>query len=164
MTRKILSSLCLLLLFALPARAADKGGIELTSTAEVEITVKNDQGVKEVKRVPAGEANVVPGEIVIFTTHYANLGSQPATNLAIKNPVSEHMTYVAGSAEGQGTRIEFSIDNGKTFAQPEQLKIKTEDGKERTAVAADYTNIRWIIVGELGPGAKGLVSYKGKVK
>jgi uncharacterized repeat protein (TIGR01451 family) len=164
MTKKIFTTAGLLLLLVLPARAADQGGIELKSTAQVDITVKNDKGINEVIRVDAATANVVPGDTVIFTTNYANLGSQPATDVVINNPVAEHMTYVAGSAEGIGTRIEFSINNGKTFARPEQLKIKTADGKERLAGAADYTHIRWTILGEIGPGAKGFVSYKGKVK
>lgn len=164
MPKKILTTLGLLLLFALPAPAADKGGLELKSTAEVDITVKNDQGVDQVIRVEAASTNVVPGDTVIFTTHYANLGSLPATEVVINNPLSEHMLYLAGSAQGKGTRIEFSIDNGKTFAEPGQLKIKTDEGKERLAVPADYTHIRWTILGAIGAGAKGSVSYKAKVK
>lgn len=164
MTKKLLTTLSLLLLCALPALAASKGGIELKSTAEVDITVKNDQGVNQVIRVDAATANIVPGDTVIFTTHYDNQGSQPATDVVISNSIDAHMTYVADSATGKGTRIEFSIDNGKTFAQPEQLKIKTAEGQERLATAAEYTSIRWTILGELGPGAKGLVSYKAKVK
>lgn len=164
MPKKFLTTMGLLLLLALPVQAAEKGGIELKSTAEVDITVKNDKGAKEVMRVDAANANVVPGDTVIFTTHYANLGSQPATNVVIHNPVPAHMLYLDDSAAGEGARIEFSIDNGKTFARPEQLKIKTTEGKERMATAAEYTHIRWTILGEIGPGAKGLVSYKAKVK
>jgi uncharacterized repeat protein (TIGR01451 family) len=164
MTKKLLTALSLGLLFALPALAADKGGIELKSTAEVDITVKNEQGVDQVIRVDAATANIVPGDTVIFTTHYENQGTQPATDVVVSNPLDKHMTYVADSAAGKGTRIEFSIDHGKTFAQPEQLKVKTVEGKERLATATEYTSIRWTILGELGSGAKGLVSYKAKVK
>lgn len=164
MTKKFFTTLSLLLLVAFPAIAAEKGGIELKSTAEVDIVVKNDKGVNEVIRVEAASANIVPGDTVIFTTHYANLGNQPATAVVINNPISEHMIYVDGSAEGKGTRIEFSVDHGKTFARPDQLKIKTDAGKERQAAAAEYTHIRWTMTGELAKGAKGFVSYKGKVK
>lgn len=164
MTKKIFTTWGLLLLLVLPAQAAEQGGIELKSTAEVDITVTNDQGVQAVVRVPAAEANVVPGDTVIFTTHYENQGTQAATAVVINNPLPEHMLYLDDSAAGDGTRIEFSIDHGKTFAPPEQLKIKTAQGYERLATAADYTHIRWTILGELGPGAKGLVSYKARVK
>lgn len=164
MIKKLLTTLSFFLLFALPVQAADKGGIELKSTAQVDITVKNDKGVNEVVRVEAAKANVVPGDTVIFTTHYVNHGAQSANNVVINNPVAKNMLYLEGSAEGTGLRCEYSIDNGKTFARPEQLKIKTADGKERLALAAEYTHIRWTVLGELGPGAKGLVSYKAKVK
>lgn len=162
MTRKFLSTLCLLLLVALPALAA--GEVNLKSTAEVDITIKNDKGEKEVLRVPAASSNIVPGDTVIFTTHYENQGIQPATDVVINNPMPEHMLYLDGSAEGKKTRIEFSIDKGKTFATADRLKIMDVDGKERLATAADYTHIRWTVEGALEKGAKGSVSFKAKVK
>src|SRR5512139_193203 len=78
--------------------AQQKGGIELATVAEVEVTGKNAQGEKEVKRMEAAMAKVVPGEVVIFTTRYANKGKEPANNVTIMNPVPEHMTYVDKSA------------------------------------------------------------------
>jgi uncharacterized repeat protein (TIGR01451 family) len=162
MIKKILSGLCLLLLFALPVRAAEKGGIELTSTAEVEVSVVNDRGVAELKRVPAAEANVVPGDPVIFTNHYSNMG-EPAEQVIIANPLPENMVYVAGTAEGAGAVIEFSVDGGKSYGPPEELKVQGNNGRERMAEAADYTNIRWTI-GSIGKGESGSVSFQAKVK
>jgi uncharacterized repeat protein (TIGR01451 family) len=164
MTNKFLTTLGLLLLLALPVQAADKGGIELKSTAEVEITVKNDQGVSQVTRVDAATAKVVPGDTVIFTTYYANIGANPATDIVIDNPLPEHMLYLGGSAEGMTPRIEFSVDHGKTFAAASKLRIKDAAGQERPATAADYTHIRWTMVGTLEKGAKGSVSFRAKVE
>lgn len=164
MTKKFLATLSLLLLVALPASAAEKKGIELKSTAEVDITVKNDKGVSEVIRVEAASANVAPGDTVIFSTYYAYQGEKPATDVVINNPLPEHMLYLDGTAEGKGTRIEFSVDKGQTFAAANNLKIKDTEGKERPATAADYTHIRWTIEGALQNGAKGSVSFKAKVK
>ena len=164
MTKKLLATLSLLLLVALPASAVEKKGIELKSTAEVDIIVKNDKGVNEVVRVAAADANVAPGDTVIFTTHYQYQGEKPATNVVINNPLPEHMLYVDGTAEGKGTHIDFSVDQGQTFAAASQLKIKDAEGKEQPASAADYTDIRWTIEGALQNGAKGSVSYKAKVK
>jgi uncharacterized repeat protein (TIGR01451 family) len=164
MTKKLLATLSLLLLVALPASAVEKKGIELKSTAEVDIIVKNDKGVNEVVRVAAADTNVAPGDTVIFSTSYEYQGAQPATDVVINNPLPEHMLYLDGTAEGKGTRIEFSVDKGQTFAAANQLKIKDAEGKEQPASAADYTNIRWTIEGALQDGAKGSVSFKAKVK
>lgn len=164
MTKKFLATLSLLLLVALSATAAEKKGIELKSTAEVDITVKNDKGVNEVIRVEAASANVAPGDTVIFSTYYVNQGDKPATDVVINNPLPEHMLYLDGTAEGKGTRIEFSADKGKTFAAANKLKVKDAEGKDRSASAADYTHIRWIMEGALVSGAKGSVSFKAKVK
>lgn len=164
MPNKFFTTICFVLMLTLPALAAEKKGVELTSTAEVEIIVKNDKGEKETQRVAAANANVVPGDTVIFTTRYENQGSQPATNVVIKNPLPEHMLYLENSAAGKNTRIEFSSDGGKNFAPANKLKVKEGDGKERAATAADYTHIRWITEGALEKGARGSVSYKAKVK
>lgn len=164
MTNKFLTILSLLLLFALPLQAAEKGAIELKSTAEVEIAVKNDQGVVELKRVPAASTKVVPGDTVIFTNYYKNLGEKPAEGVVLGNPVPEHMVYITGSAEGQGARIEFSIDRGKRFGLPETLKVKEKNGEERLATAAEYTHIRWTLTGAIAKGEGGSVSFRAKVK
>jgi len=82
----------------------------------------------------------------------------------IKNPVPEHMLYVEGSAEGKGTKIEFSVDKGRTFEAAGKLMVPTPDGKKRRAAAADYTYIRWTIEKPLHKGANGSVSFRAKVK
>lgn len=163
MTRKVLTALCLMLLVALPAFAESKG-IELKSVAEVDVPIINAKGVKELVRVEAASANVAPGDTVIFTTRYSYEGAQPATNVVINNPLPEHMLYLDSSAEGKGTRIEFSVDQGKTFSTPDKLKIKNAEGKEIPAAAADYTHIKWTFEKAIENNAKGSVSFKAKVK
>ena len=164
MTKKILTVLSLLLLLSLPAAAVDKEAVNLTSVAEVEVTVRNDKGEEEVKRVEASKAHVTPGDTVIFTNAYANTGKEPATGVIVTNPVSEHMVYMDGTAEGKDARIEFSVDKGKSFGAPDQLKVKGQDGKEKPASAADYTHIRWTLSKPLAPGGKGNVSFRARVK
>mgnify|MGYP001572107144 FL=1 len=164
MKKRILTVLSMLVLLSLQTIAADKGAIELKSVSEVEVTVKNEKGEKEVKRVEAAKANVTPGDTVIFTTYYSNNGKEAASDIVINNPMPEHMLYIDGSAEGSGTKIEFSVDKGKSFGLPETLKVIDAKGKERTAGASDYTNIRWTLSKPLGSGGKGSVSFRAKVK
>lgn len=164
MIRKILIMLSLAILLSFQAEAADQGGVELESVSEVEVTVDNGQGEMVVTRVDASMARVEPGDTVIFTNYYKNLGAQPAESVVLVNPVPEHMTYVAETAEGAGTRIEFSVDGGKSFAAPENLMIKDENDKEKVAEPGDYTHIRWTMLEAIGKDGAGNVSFKAKVK
>jgi len=154
----------LALLVPAAAWAQKKGGIEIRTVSEVEVTQTNAAGIQEVKRADATKTKVLPGEPVIYTNYYSYSGDQPATDVVIKNPVPENTVYVDGSAEGKNTKIEFSVDKGRTFAAADRLKIRSPDGKERRAVAADYTHIRWTIEKPLQKGAKGSVSFRAKVK
>jgi uncharacterized repeat protein (TIGR01451 family) len=141
-----------------------QGDIVITSVAEVEVAQKNAQGKTEMKRVDATKARVAPGDVVIFTTRYSNRGKQPAAGVVITNPVPEHMAYVDLSAAGKDTRIDFSIDGGKTYGSPERLAVTDKDGKTRPAMPADYTHIRWTVAGALAPGASGSVTFRARIK
>jgi uncharacterized repeat protein (TIGR01451 family) len=156
-------SIAVLLLLAAPAPAQQKGGIVLTSVSEVEVTKQNAEGKKEVKRIDAAMAKVVPGDMVIFTVSYANSDTKPADRVLVINPVPQHMAYLDKSAEGTGAVIEFSVDGGKTYAAPGKLLV-TAEGKQRPAAASDYTHIRWTISKPLAPGAKGSVSFRAVLK
>jgi uncharacterized repeat protein (TIGR01451 family) len=153
-----------LALLPLMAWGQQKGAIELTSIAEVEILQKNEKGKEELKRVEASKANVAPGDTVIFSVRYVNNGDKPAADVVIKNPVPQHMAYVRKSAGGAGARIDFSIDGGKTYATADKLNVKGADGKERTALASEYTHIRWTMEKPVVNGGKGLVFFRAKVK
>jgi len=165
MWNKMIGCMQVLLVVLLPLVAgAQQGDIVVTSIAEVEVTQKNAQGAPEVKRVEASKAKVVPGDVVIFTTRYANKGKAPATGVVITNPVPEHMSYVDRSAEGKGTKIDFSVDGGKTYGIPEKLQVNGKDGKVRPALAGDYTHIRWTVTNPLAPGAEGQVTFRARIK
>ena len=163
MIQRIFGLFFTLLLISSTAWAQQKGAVELITKAEVDVTTTNGQGVKEVKRVEASKANVVPGDKVIYTITYKNNGAKPATAVVVKDPVPEHMVYIEGSAAGEGAKIEFSIDHGKTYGPAGGLTVADAQGKKRKAVAADYTHIRWTIA-KVAPGGKGSVTFNAKVK
>ncbi len=142
--------------------AQPKGNIELKAVAEVEMEVINAKGEKELKRVPA--ARVVPGDFVIYTIYYANVGKEPADKVVITNPIPEHMRFEDGSASGEGTRITFSVDGGKRYDVPVNLTIVGADGKKRPAKGSDYTHIRWTLQKSLTPEEKGLVSFRAQLE
>jgi len=163
--RKIVTVvLALALLAPVAVWAQQNSGIAIRSISEIEVKQKNADGREEVKRVDATKTKVLPGETVIYTNYYTYNGDKPATDVVIKNPVPEHMVYLDGSAEGKGARIEFSVDKGKTYTTADKAKVRSANGKERRATAADYTNIRWTLESPLQKGGKGGVSFKAKVK
>jgi len=143
------------------AAPAKPGDIVVTSLAEQEVEVKLPDGKTEKKRQPVLTA--IPGAEVIYTTRFTNRGKRPAGNVVVTNPVPEHTVFVGGSAFGENTSMTYSLD-GINFNTPDKLKVKTPDGKERTALPSEYTAIRWAYRGELAPGKTGEVGFRVRIK
>jgi uncharacterized repeat protein (TIGR01451 family) len=134
----------------------------LKAVAEMEVEVINDDGQKEVKRVPA--AKVVPGDVVIYTIYYTNNGAEAAENFVITNPVPEHMVYLASSAEGDNSEITFSVDGGNSYDVPGNLNIADPEGKPKAAKVSDYTHIRWAMIKPVAPEKTGHVNFKAQLE
>lgn len=154
---KMFSAL-LLAATSLPALA----GIELDTTAEVEVVSTNEQGEQVVTRKQA--STVVPGTEVIYTITAVNKGQDKADNVVVTNPVPPHTVYVEGSASGAGTDITFSVDGGQSYAAPAELTVTDSNGEQRNATAEDYTHLRWRYRTSLGPAQQAPVSYRAQVK
>jgi len=161
----ILLALCMVFLTCLagwPAQAQDGRHLDLSSTVEKETVVVNDRGEEEVVVMPAD--TVLPGDTVILTTKYSNVGEEPADNVVITNPVPEQLVFVGGSAQGDGTAITFSADGGQTYDVPERLTVVGGDGRARPAQPAEYTHIRWTVNKSIKPGDEGQVSFRAALK
>lgn len=158
---RALSRLLLGLLLALPALAL-AGDLELKSEAFQDVAVKGKDGKVQKKRQAV--ATAVPGSEVLYVISYRNKGSKPAADIVINNPVPAEMRFQAGSAEGAGTRVEVSVDGGKTFGALDTLQVKGADGKPRASRAEDVTHVRWSVLGAVAPGKEGSVSYRAVVK
>ena len=148
----------LLLFFGTSAIA---GTLVLKVTAKKETEVVTPDGKKVIQYVDVD--SVVPGNVLLYSINYHNQGAEKAEAVVIANPIPEHMVYVPGSAQGAGTIVRFSVDNGKTFDVPEHLII-VENGKTRPATAADYTNIQWSFKKDVSPDGKGSVEYRARLK
>jgi len=145
------------------AQAEQKGQIELKMVVEQEVTVTNEDGEKTVERTEA--KLVLPGDEVIYTITYRNIGEEEATNVVITNPIPQHMIYKAGTALGDGTEIVYSVD-GSHFDLADKLKVKLPlpDAGERPATVQDYSHIRWILKTPVAPGKTGEVSYRARLE
>lgn len=145
-----------------PAALAADAAIKVTSIAQTEVTETDKKGKKTIKLTPVTKA--VPGTDVIYTTTFKNTLKKPAEDISINNPIPNDSEYVEGSAFGKDCEILFSADGGKTFGHAEQLKIKSADSKERTALPGEYTHIRWNYKKQLAPGKSGEVGFRATIK
>ena len=141
---------------------AQQGAIQLEHKAEQRETFTDESGLEQTRLVEA--ARVLPGEEVLFTVTYTNVGDEAAEDVVIVNPVPEHMFYVSDSATGENTSITFSVDGGKTFAAPQDLLITDAFGAERPAAAKDYSHIRWVIESDVTAGGNGTVHFAAVVE
>jgi uncharacterized repeat protein (TIGR01451 family) len=157
--KNVLYALPLLLAgtFALAAPPA----LKVTQVAETEKTVVAPDGSKQTMLVPA--ELVPPGGEVVYTVKFENVGTQPATDVVVTNPVPEHTRFVANSAGGPGTEVTFSVDGGKTFATPDRLNVRGPEG-ERAATADDYTHLRFRLLNPLPPGQVAYARFRTAVK
>jgi uncharacterized repeat protein (TIGR01451 family) len=138
------------------AFAQGEGCIVLKSIAEVEQVTVNAKGEKSTKLVPL--AKVVPGVEVTWTITANNICKVPSEKVVINDAVPEHMTYVANSAIGPGSDVEFSVD-GKTFAAADLLTV-VENGATRKARPDEYKRIRWNFKNSFAPGAQGFGRFR----
>jgi uncharacterized repeat protein (TIGR01451 family) len=156
----IVTILVYVLLLASTSASAmqESGPIQLVSRAEVEVVETDAGGKQHIQRVAATE--VIPGEDVIYTLTFENVGTESGSDIVIQNPIPAHTVYRPDSASGRNTRISFSIDGGKSFSPAGLLTVTEADGSERIATASEYTTIRWHYTKPLQPGEKSSVEFR----
>ena len=150
-------------LFLLPAAAlATDGTLQVQTTAQKEITIVGDDGERETRLVPV--TTVVPGDEVIYTITFTNVGNEEADAITITDPVPSQMRYIEGSAFSAGAELQFSVDGGANWGVAEELTVLDEQGELRPAVAADYTHIRWVMRHPIAPGKRGFARFKAALR
>ncbi len=159
---RILVSAALLAAAGLSTALAAEGTIELRTVAETELEVVNEEGVREILREEA--ATVVPGDDVIFTIHFANVGSEPAENVVITDQIPEHMLFRDLEGGYEGALVTISVDGGGRYDLPGNLVVTDDQSGERPAEAHDYTHLRWTLPAPVAPGEKGFVVYRAQLQ
>jgi uncharacterized repeat protein (TIGR01451 family) len=144
------------------AGAGAQGSLQLTNEVFQEVTTTGADGKKTVKRVPA--TTVVPGTEVIYVVTYKNVGTQPAENVVVTNPVPKELALKSESTAVPGTTVEYSVDGGKTYGALATLRVVGADGKPRAALAGDVTHVRWKLARAVKPGEQGSVSLRAVLK
>lgn len=149
----------LLVLAAWLCSASALGEVTLeTSVRKVETTL---DGSGEVKRELLATDDVVPGEELRYSIRFTNESATPvdAERIVITNPIPEGTRYVAGSAGGDGTEVEFSGD-GEVFQGGEgAISTATDSGTAEAEGDSRVRSLRWTYRRELGPGESSEVYF-----
>ena len=135
--------------------------IAVRAIAEVESRTLRE-GREISKLLPADR--VVSGDWLVYTLEVRNSASTPVPHPTVTYPVPEHLSYVADSAVGPATEVSYSVDGGRSFDAPENLRIQDADGQRRLAAASDYTHIRWQLKNSLKGNSVAFVRFRARVK
>ncbi len=161
----------LVCLLAVGSTAVAFAGKEMRRRASVagkpEVAVALNGSVKrEDKTLSIEEAETVrPGEILDWAITSENKGTAPAERYSAFGQIPRGTSFVAGSAQGSGTNVTYSIDGGKTFAPQPLVEERQADGtvKRVPAPVSMYTQIRYEWSDALDAGAKFSAFYKVRV-
>ena len=137
---------------------SSRGGLEVSSTLE-RIAPKAAERGDTVLDVAAPTAEPQADELVL-SVEFTNTSEQVIDAVRITSPVPANVRYVADSASGPGSEALFSVDQGRTFAQPKELTIVGADGVPRAADAAQYTHVRFVLDAPLDAGATGIARFR----
>ncbi len=142
--------------------AQEAGSLELMTTVAKILETNEPDGGTRTQLLPVETA--IPGDEVIYTVTFTNVGDASADNIRITNPIPDEMLYVAGSAFGPGTDVLYSADGGENYGLPGELVVANSDGSQREAAADDYTHIRWTLNTPLDAGARGFARFRAVLR
>jgi len=127
------------------------------------IVIKAIAEVEQSSKLVAAD-RVVSGDAVLYTLEVRNTAATSLPRPTVTYPIPEHMTYTPDSAVGPGVDVTYSVDAGRSFDTPENLKIQEPGGQVRAATAVDYTHIRWQLKNTLKGNSVAFVRFRARVK
>ncbi len=154
----LLKRLAILAAVAIPGTALAANNVSLSSDVFVERTVEKPDGKTAV--MLEEPKTVIPGDNLVFVVKYKNVGSTPATDFSVTNPLPK---AVAFNGTSDGTEI-VSVDGGKKWGSLATLTYTRENGEVRPALMSDVTHIKWKFNRALSVGSEGKLVFRGTVK
>jgi len=161
MKRKIYLALIALLMSSSSLSAENNGTVEIVSTSYQRVMVKDENGTL-VETWPRA-TKVIPGTIVKYADIIVNTTDDNITAVKVSNPINANLVYIADSAISElNATILYSIDGGKSFDEPDNLKI-VEGDHNRTALPEEYNGVQWS-VDEIPHDTNCTVEFRVKLK
>lgn len=94
----------------------------------------------------ASKLNPFPGDTITYYITYHNIGTSPAEEIAISNPIPANTVYLEKSAEGENT------------------EITLERKKANLPQIGAVTSVSWKVKKRINPGEEGTVSLKAVIR
>ncbi|MEH6826964.1 hypothetical protein [Parasphingorhabdus sp.] len=142
----------------LPGTAMAANNVALSSDVYIERKVARPNGTTAL--VLEQPKTVTPGDKLVFVVQYKNVGSAPATDFSVTNPLPK---AVAFNGTSDGTEI-VSVDGGKSWGPLAALTYLSGNGDVRPALMADVTHVKWKFNRSLSAGSGGKLIFRGTVK
>jgi uncharacterized repeat protein (TIGR01451 family) len=162
--RILAASTALLFALVLPglASAASRPTVQLKLTGSV--VSKSADG--RTLLTPVEKEAPKSGDTVEYAIAATNVGTAPALKLMPQGKIPAGTSYVEGSAKAQRAKVEFSLDQGKTWSASPTVTVKGPSGTPlvKKADPSLYTTIRFVTDGALAPHGTALYSYEVRVK
>ncbi len=119
--------------------------------------------VKEGKEVLSDIKAARPGDTLVYTIKVLNKGNSAAIEVEPTGNIPSNTIYIADNSKSP-YKMQFSIDDGKTFQDTPKLTI-TEKGKKivKQAPVEMYNKVKWIIK-KVDPNQTYNLKYKVRVK
>jgi len=143
-------------LCALPGAALAQGAAQVELSGEVKVERQQIVDGSE-QTVLLDATEVVPGEILVFTTRYRNATGAMVDNFVITNPLPDAVR-LAGAGD-----FEVSVDGGATYGTLPEMTVTDAAGAPRAAGPDDVTHLRWVLP-QLAANATGAVEYRGIIR
>lgn len=134
----------------------------LSSTLFAQVAPKLELTIidEKVNSSPAERSGAVktkyhPADTIRYVLTATNVGTGNMTEPQIVDPIPNGVTYLLGTAKGDDTIIEYSINDGKNYSVwPIKTRIRTESGNmELREVSPEMiTHIRWKILKDIPQG------------
>ncbi len=147
-----------ILVLAAPGAALAANNFELSSDVFVERKIDKPNGKTAI--VLEQPKTVIPGDNLVFVVKYKNVGTQPATDFSVTNPLPKAVAF-NGTADGKEI---VSVDGGKTWGPLSTLTLTRENGEVRPAMMTDVTHVKWKFDRSLSVGSEGKLVFRGTVK
>lgn len=154
----LLKRLAILAALAIPGTAMAANNVSLSSDVFVERTVEKPDGKTAV--MLEEPKTVIPGDNLVFVVKYKNVGSTPATDFSVTNPLPKAVTF---NGTSDGTEI-VSVDGGESWGSLMALTYTRANGEVRPALMSDVTHIKWKFNSALSVGSEGKLVFRGTVK
>ncbi|WP_339825685.1 hypothetical protein [uncultured Parasphingorhabdus sp.] len=141
-----------------PGTAMAANNVSLSSDVFIERKVAKPNGTTAL--VLEQPKTVIPGDNLVFVVKYKNVGSAPASDFSVTNPLPK---AVAFNGTSDGTEI-VSVDGGKTWGPLSALTYARDNGDIRPALMTDVTHVKWKFNRALSAGSEGKLIFRGTVK